>query len=199
MHGGVLLSAGSGFGFVHHAAQHAFSRSAGPVATQLIYIETTGDKVSVKAPEGAAFSGPLDSPAVRIGATRLPSLPRLKAGSMAARESEVPSNAAPPVRREFVVSSQPYCDQIRAKLSRAIHFDRGQPTGDVMLRFVVDSQGRVQNYRFLSIHGISPDLREEVMRGLQTAAPFPPLPASWARSEVSFTVRLIFQDGKRVG
>ncbi len=180
---------GVGFGLLHpHRVpeeqvrllkETAVDRASSGGTLQLVYVEATGPSLQLSA---SASSGTADESADR---TEGPGVVCI-AGKGAARPS--------PLEGIADRAMQPYLDQIRSKLGREIRYVVGQPEGEVLLRFAVDRNGNLKEAGLVP-QGTraAPSLQEEAIRGLKSAAPFPPLPAGWPRETASFTVRLLFQ------
>ncbi len=89
---------------------------------------------------------------------------------------------------------QPYLEQLRSKLGRQIQYASGQPGGEVSLYFVLDQRGNLKGVQLiLEKTRAASLLQQQALKGLQSASPFPPLPASWAHPTAAFTIRILFR------
>lgn len=95
-------------------------------------------------------------------------------------------------------SMQPYIEQLRSKLGRTIRHRAGARVvgrTEAILYFVLDQHGNVKSAKVIgSGSAAGTPLEKAVLEGIQASAPFPPLPASWLKETVSFTVRIRFQE-----
>ncbi len=164
-------------------------------ATQLIYIETTGETLQLSrrdavrpepaCPAGRPVEGRIDRADDR---SCFPA-----EGGPALRGDTLSTNGQ--IQGSADKALQPYLDQIRAKLSRAIRYAEGQPGGEVLLHFTLNKRGDLESVRLLQQSArTSNHLQQEAVRGLRSAAPFSPLPAHWTKDSASFTVRILFRD-----
>ncbi len=173
LHAGAAWAA-TGWGWLEQLKPHPPQA----VEAEFIYIGTTGPALQLAQPKPTAVPRRLNSDE--------PLTTRVKE----TRALETPS----PRPGEHPVALQPYLEQLRSKIGREIRFPLSGVEGAVLLHFIVDRQGHLQQARAVADSaGMPQQLREVASRGLKAAAPFPPLPSTWSKPTAAFTVRVLFQ------
>ena len=173
LHAGVAWAA-TGWGWLEQLK----SPPPQTVETEFIYIGTTGPALQLAQSQPTAVPRRLNSDAP------------LKARVKETRAFETPS----PRPGEHPEALQPYLEQLRSKIGQEIRFPLSGVEGAVLLHFIVDRRGQLQQARAVSDSaGMPQQLKEVASRCLRAAAPFPPLPRVWSKPTAAFTVRVLFR------
>lgn len=193
------LGAATGFGWPDRLTQPSRLLET-PRVTELLYVGHTGPALQLAQAQSEEFLvAPSHLEALKIpkdlkdvvheNSSSFP--PSIAAEGRLQRES-ILDQVEDDVDRESPdeIAMQPYLNRVRALLSRKIRFPKGAAPQVLILNFSVNRSGVLTGCRLKTPAAAA--LAEQAIRGLQAAAPFPPFPGDWNRSEAIFTVRLLF-------